>query len=138
MNEMELKERVLTIMNAQSKMDGRLRTAWTGDVRSIESVEEKILRVVELSAEYRKRELQRKKSPSSEPWGTEPEPKELDVWEANPEWIDLGKDDCSDWRNAGEYWEKCSECEGRGSDECVVCNGSGKRTCRTCGGAGVY
>ena len=134
----DVKDRVMAIMDTQSKRDGRLRTAWTGDAESIVSVEEKTMRAIELSVEYRKRELRKVLNPASEPWGAESEPKMFDVWEAAPEWMNLGDGDCSEWKNVGEYWEECSECEGRGGDECLECFGTGKCTCRTCGGAGVY
>lgn len=135
-----LLDKVKEIVDAQSVRDKHLREAWTGDVGAISSVEVKTIRILKLAVEYRKRELRKEKSPASEPWEAKSEPSGFDKWKCVPDWLDVAYwcDDSSSWKDVGEYWEKCSECDGSGDSECPSCGGSGRRTCPRCDGAGSY
>lgn len=136
MSDIELKERILAIMDMQSKKDGRLRTAWTGNVESIWSVEIKPIRLMTLSAEYRRRESRRgKRCPAHEPWSPKAEPRSIDKWAYFPDWL-IGHD-LNQWKDADEFWEKCLDCDGSGDIECVWCDGSGEKRCNHCAGTGM-
>ena len=132
----ELKQQAIEILNAQAKKNSNLRIAWTGDAESIKSAEIKNIRLFRLEVDCRKREYRREKTPASEPWSPKSEPWSIDKWEYFPNWMRISGWDESDWEKADEFWEKCSDCDGRGKMDCSTCGGGGKRTCPRCGGDG--
>ncbi len=135
-----LLKKVEEIMDKQKDHDTNLQNVWTGDVGTITSAEVKSIRILELSVEYRKRELRKEKSPASKTWEAKSEPSSFDKWKCVPDWLNVsyGWDDSSGWKDVGEYWDKCSECDGSGDSECSSCGGSGGRICPRCNGTGSY
>ena len=124
----ELKQQVIEILNTLAKNDSKLRMAWTGNAESIKSAEIKNIRLLCLKVDCRKREYHKEKTPASEPWSPKSEPWLIDKWEYFPNWMRISGWDESDWERADEFWEKCSDCDGRGKMECSICGGSGTIT----------
>jgi hypothetical protein len=132
----ELKKRVVEILNSQAQKDAIVANLWSGSVSSIESVEQKVLRLLSLNAEYRKRRYRKDRKPASKPWTVKTEPwGGIDEWNYFGDW--LSKEDGLDtWKDADEFWEACSECDNRREVECTECGGSGRKTCPRCDGEG--
>lgn len=124
----ELKQLAIEILNTQAKKDSMLRTAWTGNAESIKLAEVKNIRLLRLEVDCRVREYRREKTPASEPWSPKSEPWSIDKWGYFPNWMQISGENESDWEKADEFWEKCSDCDGRGKMECSICGGSGTIT----------